>query len=179
MTEKLQKETNQAKHSSLSLFPHAHNESQDNQPSDCGHHTSEKRCASSLFNLYQTFRRKLACRRNSKRARRTRSFSFVSLTKFFFLLSQKSTVRTKVTKGSPLTFLLLHSSHHIGTPLLHSFTRDQRHRLDCPLSDPGPFSSKQTSQLSPNQLAKRAAAIHERSVDTGSWTGGKRRHEKK
>ena len=46
MTGKQQKETNQEKLSSP--FPHAHNESQENQPSDCGHHTFEKRCTSSF-----------------------------------------------------------------------------------------------------------------------------------
>ena len=46
MTGKLQKETNQAKLSSL--FPHAHIESQENHPSDCGHHAFERRCTSSF-----------------------------------------------------------------------------------------------------------------------------------
>ena len=43
---KLQKETNQAKLSFL--FPHAHNQSQENQPSDCGHYDFDKRCTSSF-----------------------------------------------------------------------------------------------------------------------------------
>ena len=101
VTGKLQKETNQAKLSSL--FPGAQIEGQENLPSDCGHQTFEKRCTSS----FQTS--KLLTQQGDTKAKKVhpRSTSKPCLN---IKISKETGQPTQLKKGSPLTFLLLQFS---------------------------------------------------------------------